>query len=66
MSNDPGIRAIWKMRRGVGSRNVLMYGVVRGHSCDCAVSKCATTESAHRNEIENQALGSRRLNFDTG
>jgi len=30
MRRDPGIRASWKIRSGVGSRKVLMYGVVRG------------------------------------
>ena len=51
VSSEPGIKAIWKMRRGVGNRNVLMYGVVRGHSCDYAVSKWATTESEYEDEI---------------
>lgn len=59
MSSDPGIRAIWKMSSGVGNRNVLMYGVVRGHNYDCAMSKWATMESAYGSKIGNQALVSR-------
>lgn len=32
MSSEPGISAIWYMSNGVGKRNVLMKGVVKGHS----------------------------------
>ena len=32
MSSEPGISASWYMTNGVGSRNVLINGVVKGHN----------------------------------
>jgi hypothetical protein len=33
VTKEPAINAIWKMRRGVGRRYVLIIGIMVGHSC---------------------------------